>query len=403
MSRRPKTPLLKTLQFALRGLQLTCSIIILSLDSYLLASLSNHGLSTPTWLRAAEGIAGITIAYVILCILALRFSPHVGRMLSSFATMVLDVVFGSAAIYLATTNGYGGVGKCGKEEVDGPFGKGKTGEKAESKKDGFVAIPTYGDACRLGSAELAVSVILVFLFAGSVFTELWLGRNYQRDKRLNLINPPDEYDHSKLAGADTFGSAKSTKKGFFGRLFSRGKPNPVHPDNVLPEHDHPEATRINAYGSGALQEDRQPLARPQPTTPGSSSRQNYHAEEDDGALSGGYLTSAPQRPLSYPHASAGGGYGHGQPPLPYGDVPDAGGDLGYGMRNSIYGGQHHHEPSPPYHASPPYDDERLSPYDGHNDDVSWRPSDRFAEGGRNQPSRFLQPGHRYEDGVYERV
>jgi hypothetical protein len=404
MSRRPKTPALKILQFTLRALQLTCSIILLSLDSYLLAALSNHGLSIPTSLRAAEGVAGITVAYVIMCILALRFSPHVGRMLSSFATMALDVTFASATIYLATTNGYGGAGKCGRDEVDGPFGKGKPGDKAESKKDGFVAIPTYGDVCRVGSAGLAVSVVLIFLFLGSVFTELWLGRNYQRDKRLNLLNPPDEYDHSKLAGADTFGSANS-KKGFFGRLFSRRKPNPTHPDNVLPEHALPEHTQpvamgASSFGSGAIQDDRQPLTRPQPTTPNSSSQPDYYTEEEDIDLSGRNDPSYPHRPLTYPHGSHGSGHGHQS--TPYGEVPDAGGDLGYGLRNSMYGDHgHQQQPAPPYPASAPYDDGRPSPYDNHDDGLSWRPSDRFVEGGR-RPSRS-PPGYRYGDGVFERV
>jgi hypothetical protein len=409
MARRPKTPALKGLQFTLRALQLTASMILLSLDSYLLAALSNHGNTIPTSLRAAEGIAGITVAYVLLCILSLRFSPHVGRMLSSFASMVLDVVFGSAAIYLATTNGYGGAGKCSKEDVSTPFGTGKTGDKPESKKDGFVAIPTFGDACRIGSAGLAVSVILIFLFIASVFAELWLGRNYQRDKRLNLINPPDEYDHSKLGSGDAYGSEGVEKKGFFSRLFSRKKPIQTDQDNALPEHAHPNEMRVSTFGSGALQEDRQPLARPEGATPAASSRPQYYVEEEEVDLSGRHPSPPPpaQRPLASHQASAGNssysgnGYGAAHEPAPYGEVPHVGGDLGYGTRNSIYS-----QPAPPYDADARYDDWRPSPHSqqlqhrNHDEMHAWRPVDRFDE--ERQPPR-LPPVYRYEDGVYERV
>lgn len=163
-SRAPKTiteppppsgsPILRTLQTGLRSLQLTAAIAVLAIYSYTLGALSNRGLSTPTDVRAVEGIVGITVGYAALCIVLLRIFPT--RTFPAFVLIVLDVAFAASWIYVATANG-GGTSCSG--EVNTHFGKGKAGDSIKGKSDGFMTLPSYGDACRLLTACLAIAVI----------------------------------------------------------------------------------------------------------------------------------------------------------------------------------------------------------------------------------------------------
>ena len=151
-------PALKTLSTVLRSLQFAGATIILAIYSYTLGALANHGLSTPTFVRAVEGIAGITIAYAIICMVVTRF--FAGRTLPSFINMIFDTAFGATYIYVATAN-RGGAGSC-SGEVDTAFGKGKSGDKVDDGgHGGFMALPKFGDACRLLTACLAISIVMM--------------------------------------------------------------------------------------------------------------------------------------------------------------------------------------------------------------------------------------------------
>lgn len=149
-----QSPFLRTLQTGLRALQLTAAIAVLAIYSYTLGALENRGLKTPTDVRAVEGVVGITVAYTLACIVLLRVFPT--RTFPAFVLIVLDVVFAAAWIYVAVANG-GGASCSG--EVDTHFGKGKTDDDVEGKKDGFMALPNFGDACRLLTACLAIAIL----------------------------------------------------------------------------------------------------------------------------------------------------------------------------------------------------------------------------------------------------
>jgi hypothetical protein len=146
---------LRALQTGIRAVQLTSAVILLAIYSYTLGALSNRSLPTPTAVRAVEGIVGISVAYAAVCILLLRVFPT--RTFPAFLLIVLDVAFAAAWIYVATANG-GGAGSC-SGEVRTHFGNGDAVDKVEGKSGGFMALPTYRDACRLLTACLAISII----------------------------------------------------------------------------------------------------------------------------------------------------------------------------------------------------------------------------------------------------
>lgn len=151
---RTQSPILTTIQTILRFLELAAAIAVLAIYSYTLGALSNRGLDTPTDVRAVEGIVGVTIAYILICLLLLRVSRT--RTFPAFVLILLDVAFGAAWIYVATANG-GGTSCSG--EVNTHFGKGKAGDGVKGKKDGFMSLPSYGDACRLLTACLAIAIL----------------------------------------------------------------------------------------------------------------------------------------------------------------------------------------------------------------------------------------------------
>ena len=78
---------LKLLQWFNRGVQFCCAGLILALNSYFMAAMSNHKITIPTNLRAVEGISGAAVLYtavglLLLCCLA-------GFTLTSFIAIVL--------------------------------------------------------------------------------------------------------------------------------------------------------------------------------------------------------------------------------------------------------------------------------------------------------------------------
>ncbi|CAI4210254.1 unnamed protein product [Parascedosporium putredinis] len=276
-------PVLKTTQTLLRSLQLTGAVVILAIYSYTLGALANRGLSTPTFVRAVEGIAGITVAYAIACLIANRF--FAGRTFPSFINMILDVAFASAFIYVAVAN-RGGAGSC-SGEVDTAFGKGDAADKvSDDDHGGFMALPKYGDACRLLAACLAVSILMIFMFIGSIATSLYLGRNHHREKRQTLSmsqEPLKDSASTSYPGSypdDPFAPAvPDKKKGWLRSLFSRNHRHAatlVAPENVLPQHTQPQ--HLNGRPSF---EQQQHYDGPRPP------EQRFGAESDLGLANAG--------------------------------------------------------------------------------------------------------------------
>jgi hypothetical protein len=147
---------LKFLQWFIRGVQFCCAGLVLSIYSYYLATLHNHGLPIANWIRAVEGISGIATLYticglVLLCCLA-------GYPLTSFLAMVFDTAFVGGFIYIAQAN-RGGAGSC-TGFVNTPFGSGDSNAVVvDDGHGGFTSLPSLHQACQLESACLAVSIV----------------------------------------------------------------------------------------------------------------------------------------------------------------------------------------------------------------------------------------------------
>jgi len=143
---------LRYLQFLLRGLQLCCTILVLGLYSYLLASLRSSGLDTPTYVRAVEGIAGVATLWIVCVILILRCV--LGVKLVSFITMFFDCASACSFIYVAQAN-RGGAGSC-QGIVDTPYGSGEADGFPKGSKGGA---PKLGQACKILTACMSASIL----------------------------------------------------------------------------------------------------------------------------------------------------------------------------------------------------------------------------------------------------
>jgi hypothetical protein len=149
---------LKSALWFIRGVQFCCAGLVLAVYSYFLATLHNHGLDTPTWVRAVEGISGSAalytgIALLVLCCVA-------GHPLTSFLAMALDVAFVGGFIYVASAN-RGGAGSC-TGRVETPFGSGDADTNvpdAGNSPGGFTQLGSFKTACQLETACLSVSIV----------------------------------------------------------------------------------------------------------------------------------------------------------------------------------------------------------------------------------------------------
>lgn len=146
---------LKVVQWFNRGVQFCCAGLILSLNSYFLAAMSNHDITIPTNLRATEGISGIAVLYTALGVLLVCCLA--GFTLTSFLAIVIDVAFVGAFIYVATVY-KAGASSCSGTNVESVFGTGDADAKVSSA-DGGVPLPSFKTACRMESAMLAVAIV----------------------------------------------------------------------------------------------------------------------------------------------------------------------------------------------------------------------------------------------------
>lgn len=147
---------LKLVQWFNRGVQFACAGLILALNSYFLAAMSNHSITIPTNLRAVEGISGVAVLYTALGILLVCCLA--GFTLTSFIAIVIDIAFVGAFIYVATVY-KNGASSCTGDNLNTAFGTGSADATVASTSDGGVPLPTYGTACRMQSAELAVAIV----------------------------------------------------------------------------------------------------------------------------------------------------------------------------------------------------------------------------------------------------
>ncbi|KAL2132320.1 hypothetical protein VTI74DRAFT_3956 [Chaetomium olivicolor] len=226
---------LRGTQYFVRGIQFCCAAIVLALFSYFLATLHNHDMPIAAWLRAVEGISGAAVLYTILTLVILTFAP--GHPFPAFVMMVLDVAFLGGFIYVATAN-RGGASSC-DGEVDTPYGKGNADTNVvDNGSDGFTALPSLRQACKMETACLAVSIVAVFFFLFSPFLSLGLVRHRRKEKR---FGPSPANDYTSGYGNDDTGRKRFNFFGL-GRKRTAATDAGQNP-NALPEHTTPDEVR----------------------------------------------------------------------------------------------------------------------------------------------------------------
>ncbi|KAK0638677.1 hypothetical protein B0T16DRAFT_421547 [Cercophora newfieldiana] len=223
---------LHALKLFLRTIQLLCAAVILALFSYFLATLSNHSLPISQDIRAVEGISGSAVLYSALCIITLCCFARTVHPFTSLVSMVLDVAFCAAFIYVASVN-KGGTASCDSGFVNTPFGSGDVATGVVEGGGGWTALPSLATACRMQTACLAVAVVGIFFFLFSVLAEWALIRHHRKEKRYGP-SPANDY-------TDGYGK----KKGFWASLFGQKTKAPVdeYNPNALPQHAAPDDVR----------------------------------------------------------------------------------------------------------------------------------------------------------------
>lgn len=275
---------LKFLQWFIRGVQLGCAALILSVYSYFLATLDNHNLHIATTLRAVEGISGIAVVYTLAALLLLCCLA--GRTFSSLISIILDVAFIGAFIYVAIAN-KNGAGTC-SGYLDTPYGRGNSGDHTNDGSDGFTHLPSYRTACRLQTACFAVSLIAVFFFIFSILAELALVRHHRKEKRFGP-SPDNNY---------TSGYGAKKRGGFFSRFGRKKHATSPANNNALPTHTTPADLNGNDHHAYA------------------NNRESYNTENT--AIGDHHDHHKKEHGYGYAHDNANAELGNQQPPRVYG-------------------------------------------------------------------------------------
>ena len=159
---------LKCLQWTLRGVQFCCSVIVLAVYSYYLATMSNHNMAIPTDVKAVEGIAALGTLYTALGLLLICCCS--GYPAPSFVSMVLDIGLAAAYIYVAVAN-RAATGSCNGPSVYTVYGLGDAAATPgggdggmtglQQVTGGATRLPTFQLACQLMMACLIVSCVVM--------------------------------------------------------------------------------------------------------------------------------------------------------------------------------------------------------------------------------------------------
>ncbi|EFX05527.1 hypothetical protein CMQ_3596 [Grosmannia clavigera kw1407] len=220
---------LKLLQFFWRGITFGCAIVVLGIYAYFLATMHTHKVTTPTWVRAVEGLAGSAALYSLIGLLLLWCLA--GRSLASLVAVVLDVCFVVGFLYVAIENRGGASRTCKGSSIRTPFGTGASDTTiASTRHDGsIIRLPSFRTACKLETACLAVSVIAIVALILAALTEMLLARNHRREKQYGAVNPGNGF---------TDGTGKR-RLGPFGRRRPQQPQQPLADENALPLHPDP--------------------------------------------------------------------------------------------------------------------------------------------------------------------
>lgn len=147
---------LKCVQWLFRGIQFVCSVVILGINSYWLATMINHSMTVSNGTKAVEGISAAGTIYTLLGILLVCCCA--GHPAPSFIAMILDIGLAGAYVYVAVAN-RAGASTCSGSNISTVYGSGDASATPSSSGSGVVQLPTYQMACRMETAVLAAACV----------------------------------------------------------------------------------------------------------------------------------------------------------------------------------------------------------------------------------------------------
>ncbi|KAH7318632.1 hypothetical protein B0I35DRAFT_512216 [Stachybotrys elegans] len=203
------------LQLFLRLLQNLSALVVLSITAYALATSDRNGDYTDGRHYSVVGIAAVAFVYSVLAAYVLRYLSL--RNVTSFLTVMFDLAFVGAFIFVAVVHRYGST-NCDA---------------------GNLRRPNTRVSCQLQKAVLATSISAILLFLLSVPTQIGLMRNNFRQNRHAAaseakLEDPDAPDAPEPVSSGSSGG------GFFSNLFRRATTRTTRTENALPSHPTPE-------------------------------------------------------------------------------------------------------------------------------------------------------------------
>lgn len=156
---------LKCLQWFFRGIEFGCSIVILGIYSYFIATMVSHKMTIPNGVKAVEGISAVGTLYTVLGLLLVCCCA--GHPAPSFISIVIDLGLAGAYIYVAVAN-RAGAHSCTSGTVDTVYGSGSAGATPGGAGGGITGLagvtsgtrlPTFQLACQMEMACLVVSCV----------------------------------------------------------------------------------------------------------------------------------------------------------------------------------------------------------------------------------------------------
>jgi len=240
---------LKAVSWFLRFIEFCCAAIILSIFSYFLSVLHNHGLHIDTYIRAVEGISGAGVLYTIFAILLVFCLGGVAFF--SFLGMLLDFCFTGAFAYVAYATRHGD--SC-SGFVQTPLGDGDPAinNTVPNGRGGFTRLPSLRTACRLNTACFAVSIIATVFFFLSIFVEYGLIRHHKKEKAFGP-SPNNGY----TAGTPRRKFWQRRRGNRDAEFAAGGLAAEKHPDS-LPAHVTPAAVR-DSYATDTTAVGNEPV------------------------------------------------------------------------------------------------------------------------------------------------
>ncbi len=148
---------LKCLQWLFCGTEFCCSVVLLGVYSYFLATLLTHQMTVPTGVKAIEGISALGTLYTALGLLFVCCCA--GHPAPSFISIIFAASLTGSYIYVAIAN-RDGTSSCTGSSVNTVYGSGDaTAIPGGGDSAGPMGLPTYQRACQMEMTCLIVSCV----------------------------------------------------------------------------------------------------------------------------------------------------------------------------------------------------------------------------------------------------